>query len=70
MEKYKLSVKFGINSVGAPRKVKGSILKNCSIPLKRLFIRFTERGFFMKAKREFSNRSVGRCENKNKSNKE
>ena len=62
-KKYGLNVKFGIDSVGASRRIEGSRL-NFSIPLERLFIRFTERGFFMKAKWGSPNRVVGRRQDK------
>jgi hypothetical protein len=48
-KKYGLNVKFGIASVGASRWIEGFVL-NFSTPLERLFIKFTERSFFMKAK--------------------
>ena len=62
-KKYGLNVKFGIDSVGASRRIEGSRL-NFSIPLERLFTRFTERGFFMKAKWGSSNRVVARRQDK------
>lgn len=62
-KKYGLNVKFGIDSVGASRRIEGSRL-NFTIPLERLFTRFTERGFFMKAKWGSSDRMVGRRQDK------
>lgn len=62
-KKYGLNVKFGIDSVGALRRIEGSRL-NFSIPLERLFTRYAERGFFMKAKWGAPNRMVGRRQNK------
>jgi hypothetical protein len=62
-KKYGFNVKFGIDSVGAARRIENSRL-NFSIPLERLFTRFTERGFFMKAKWGAPNRMVGRRQDK------
>ena len=62
-KKYGLNVKFGIDSVGTSRRIEGSRL-NFSIPLERLFTRFTERGFFMKAKWGSPDRVVGRRQDK------
>ena len=62
-KKYGLNVKFGIDSVGATRRIEGSRL-NFSVPLDKLFSRFTERGFFMKAKWGLKNRMVGRRQDK------
>ena len=62
-KKYGLNTKFGIDSVGATRRIEGSRL-NFSVPLERLFSRFTERGFFMKAKWGSKDRMVGRRQDK------
>merc|ERR1711862_263100 len=62
-KKYGLNVKFGIDSVGASRRIEGSRL-NFSVPLERLFTRFAERGFFMKAKWGSPDRMVGRRQDK------
>ncbi|NNE32679.1 MAG: hypothetical protein HKN40_09940 [Winogradskyella sp.] len=62
-KKYGLNVKFGIDSVGATRRIEGSRL-NFSIPLERLFTRYAERGFFMKAKWGSPDRLVGRRQDK------
>lgn len=62
-KKYSLSVKFGIDSVGATRRIEGSRL-NFSVPLERLFTRFAERGFFMTAKWGSKDRLVGRRQDK------
>ena len=62
-KKYGLNVKFGIDSVGASRRIEGSRL-NFSIPLEPLFTRYAERGFFMKAKWGSPDRMVGRRQDK------
>lgn len=62
-KKYGLNTKFGIDSVGATRRIEGSRL-NFSVPLERLFSRFAERGFFMKAKWGSKDRMVGRRQDK------
>jgi len=62
-KKYGLNVKLGVDSVGALRRIEGSRL-NFSIPLERLFIRYAERGFFMKAKWGAPDRMVGRRQDK------
>jgi hypothetical protein len=62
-KKYGLNVKFGIDSVGATRRIESSRL-NFSVPLERLFTRFAERGFFMIAKWGSKDRMVGRRQDK------
>ena len=61
--KYGLSANFGIDSVSASRRIEGFVL-NFDISLERLFIGFTERGFFMKAKWGLQHRCVGRRQDK------
>ena len=61
-KKYGLNIKFGIDSAGTYQRIEGSRL-NFSIPLERLFIRFKERGFFMRSKLG-ADRLVGRCQDK------
>jgi hypothetical protein len=59
-KKYKLNIKFDINSVGSLQKIENSKL-NFNIPLEHLFIMFKERGFFLKAS---ADRIIARCQDK------
>lgn len=62
-KKYGLNIKWGINSIGRNRRNESARL-NFSVPLEKLFLCYSERGFLQKAKKKSADKFVGRRQDK------
>ena len=62
-KKYDLNIKWGTDSLGRNRRNESARL-NFSVPLEKLFLRYSERGFLQKVKKKSADKFVGRRQDK------
>jgi group II intron reverse transcriptase/maturase len=62
-KKYGLNIKWTTDNLGRNRRNKSARL-NFSIPLEKLFLRYSERGFLQKATKKSTNKFVGKRQDK------
>lgn len=62
-KKYSLNIKRGTSSLECNRRNESARL-NFSVPLEKLFLRYSERGFLQKAKKKSVDKFVGRRQDK------